>query len=78
MSIYISQQNEVRLTEAAQREGVSVDVLIERLMNEHGDTSTSSDLTGAVVLAALQASPYRDIDLAPPRVPLAAVRDVEL
>jgi hypothetical protein len=34
--------------------------------------------TGAVVLAALQASPYRDIDLTPPRVRLTNVRDVVL
>jgi hypothetical protein len=78
MSVHISQQNEARLAEAAQREGVSVDALIERLMNERGDSSAAADLTGAVVLAALQASPYRDMDLNPPRVPLAIVRDVEL
>jgi len=34
--------------------------------------------TGAVVLAALQASPYQDIDLTPPRVRLGNVRDVVL
>ena len=34
--------------------------------------------TGAVVLAALQASPYPDIDLTPPRVRLTNVRDVVL
>jgi prevent-host-death family protein len=35
------------------------------------------DLTGAALIAALQASPYRDIDLEPPRVRLP-VRDVKL
>jgi len=34
--------------------------------------------TGAAVLAALQASPYRDIDLTPPRASLTKVRDVVL
>ena len=34
--------------------------------------------TGAVVLAALQASPYPEIDLTPPRVRLDNVRDVVL
>jgi hypothetical protein len=34
--------------------------------------------TGAVILAALQASPYPEIDLTPPRVLLSKVRDVEL
>lgn len=31
--------------------------------------------TGSVILTALQASPYRDIDLTPPRVLLGNVRD---
>ncbi|HWE51954.1 MAG TPA: hypothetical protein VG273_19330 [Bryobacteraceae bacterium] len=34
MSINISQQTEVRLTEEARRQGISVDDLIERLINE--------------------------------------------
>jgi Arc/MetJ-type ribon-helix-helix transcriptional regulator len=34
--------------------------------------------TGAVVLAALQARPYPEIDLTPPRVRLTNVRDVVL
>ena len=34
--------------------------------------------TGAVVLAALQASPYPEIDLTPPRVRLTNVRDLVL
>ncbi len=35
------------------------------------------DLTGAALIAALQASPYRDIDLEPRRAPMP-VRDVTL
>jgi hypothetical protein len=35
------------------------------------------DRTGAALIAALQASPYRDIDIAPKRERLP-VRDVEL
>jgi hypothetical protein len=34
MSLHISQRNEARLTEEAQRQGLSVDALLERLMNE--------------------------------------------
>ena len=75
MSIHISQQNEARLIEAAQTEGVSVDALTERLIKERTDSSPDPGLTGAIVLAALQASPYRDIDLTPPRVRLTNVRD---
>ena len=41
------------------------------------DSPAPANETGAVVLAALQARPYPDIDLTPPRVRLN-VRDVEL
>jgi prevent-host-death family protein len=37
----------------------------------------SGKLTGAVLIAAAQASPYRDIEIAPPRSPMP-VRDVAL
>jgi hypothetical protein len=34
MAIHVSPQTEARLTEEARRQGISVDALIERLMNE--------------------------------------------
>jgi hypothetical protein len=40
--------------------------------------ATPATATGSVILAALQASPYRDIDLTQPRVLLGNVRDVVL
>ncbi|MFZ3264387.1 MAG: hypothetical protein WA172_10335 [Terriglobales bacterium] len=48
------------------------------LPSEPGAGSASPSSTGAVVLAALQASPYPEIDLTPPRVRLDNVRDVVL
>jgi Arc/MetJ-type ribon-helix-helix transcriptional regulator len=57
------------------------DELIERALDALDDQATVAapeTATGAVVLAALQASPYRDIDLTPPRVRLTSVRDVVL
>ena len=36
MSIQISHETEARLTDEAQRQGVSVDALLERLMSERG------------------------------------------
>jgi hypothetical protein len=77
MSLQISQRNEARLREEAQRQGVSVDALIERLMGGRAASPSASGPTGAVILAALQASPYRDVDLTPERYPLP-VRDVVL
>ncbi len=41
-------------------------------------TASPGGQTGSVILKALQASPYRDIDLTPPRVLLTNVRDVVL
>ena len=36
MSIEISRETEARLSGEARKQGISVDVLLERLMNEHG------------------------------------------
>ena len=57
------------------------DELIEKALDAldlQGAAATPPTATGAVVLAALQASPYRDIDLTPPGVRLTNVRDVVL
>jgi hypothetical protein len=57
------------------------DELIERaldVLDELAAVDMSAMATGAVVLAALQARPYPDIDLTPPRVRLTNVRDVVL
>jgi len=55
--------------------------LIEKALDaldEQATTAAPPTATGAVVLAALQARPYPDIDLTPPRVRLTNVRDVVL
>jgi len=57
------------------------DELIEKALDaldEQATAAVSATATGAVVLAALQARPYPDIDLTPPRVRLTNVRDVVL
>ena len=56
------------------------DELIEKALDalEEHTAAAPTTATGAVVLAALQASPYPDIDLTPPRVRLTNVRDVAL
>jgi hypothetical protein len=77
MSIQISPHNEIRLQEEAQRQGVSVDAYIEQLLNGRATGAPAAGLTGAALLAVLQESPYRDIDLTPRRDPLP-VRDVDL
>jgi Arc/MetJ-type ribon-helix-helix transcriptional regulator len=57
------------------------DELIEKALDaldEQAAAEAQGTATGAVVLAALQARPYPDIDLTPPRVRLTNVRDVVL
>jgi hypothetical protein len=57
------------------------DELIEKALDALDEQATAASppaATGAVVLAALQARPYPDIDLPPPRVRLTNVRDVVL
>jgi len=59
-----------------------VDELFEKALDALDErapaAATPATATGSVILAALQASPYRDIDLTPPRVLLGNVRDVVL
>jgi Arc/MetJ-type ribon-helix-helix transcriptional regulator len=55
------------------------DDLLEKALDaieEQSTAATPETATGAVLVAALQASPYREIDLTPPRVPLTNVPDV--
>jgi Arc/MetJ-type ribon-helix-helix transcriptional regulator len=54
------------------------DELIEKALDALDIQVAGATATGAVVLAALQSSPYRDVDLTPPRVCLTNVRDVPL
>jgi hypothetical protein len=58
------------------------DELLEKALDALDEQATAAATppmaTGAVVLAALQARPYPDIDLTPPRVRLTNVRDVVL
>ena len=65
MSIEIFFETETRLTDEAQRQGISVDVLLERLMNKHGATAPAD--TGSIPelpilhLGAMGALRRRDI-----------------
>jgi hypothetical protein len=57
------------------------DELIEKALDaldERTAATSPTTETGALVLAALQASPYPDIDLTPPRICLSNVREVML
>jgi len=78
MTIHISEQAEARVTQEARRLGISVEALVEQLINERiGNSGPPSSATGAALFEVLQASPYPDIDLTPTRERLP-VRDVVL
>ena len=46
MSLNVSQQTEARLTEEAQRQGVSVDALVERPMSERTASAPAPNRDG--------------------------------
>lgn len=51
--------------------------IIEAASNDDDDASSARPMTGADLVAALQASPYREIEIEPERIPMP-VRDVDL
>ena len=80
---------EIRKPELAQRVQAQIqsghfhdtDELLEKALDaldEQATVAAQPTATGAVVREALEARPYPDIDLTPPRVRLANVRDVVL
>ena len=82
MNLEIRRPELVRRVQAQIQSGHfhDTDELIEKALDalDVQEASDSPTATGAVVLAALQARPYPDIDLTPPRVRLTNVRDVVL
>jgi adenosine/AMP kinase len=50
----------------------------EDLIREVLKSSEPDTRTGAALIEAMQACPYPDVDIAPPRVPSPVVRDVTL
>ena len=83
MNLEIHKPELVRRVQARIQSGHfhDADELIEKALDALDEQATAEApgaATGAVVLAALQARPYPDIDLTPPRVRLTNVRDVVL
>lgn len=74
--IRLSDEQATALEAKAAVEGLSVEEWIQKLA-ESGNTPARETRTGADLIAALQASPYRDIDIEPDRYRLP-VRGVTL
>ena len=62
MSIEISRETEIRLTGEARRQGVSVDVLLERLINELGATAPATGTGSIAELPTLHLGPMGALD----------------
>ena len=75
LTISLSDEQAAALRAKAAAEGLSVEQWIRKLAEE--SPGQHNNRTGADLIAALQASPYRDIDIEPQRYRLP-VRDVEL
>lgn len=68
ISLSLQPQEEARFIALAHAKGVSIDALVrealDRILTEAGAISASSGpASGASVVAAMQSSPYREIDL---------------
>ena len=75
LTIRLSDEQAAALRAKAAAAGLSVEQWIQKLAEEQ--PGPRNNRTGADLIAALQASPYRDIDIEPQRYRLP-VRDVEL
>jgi len=62
ITLPIEPQDEARIMAAAQARGLSLDALaLDGILAE--EAGVSAPATGAALVAAMQASPYREIDL---------------
>jgi hypothetical protein len=75
LTIRLSDEQAAALRAKAAAAGLSVEQWIQKLAEE--PPGPRNNRTGTDLIAALQASPYRDIDIEPQRYRLP-VRDVEL
>lgn len=76
VTIRLSDEQATALEVKAAAEGLSVEQWVQKLADS-GNKSARETRTGADLIAALQASPYRDIDIEPERYRLP-VRGVTL
>ena len=75
--IRLSDEQATALQTKAAAKGLSVEEWIQKLAEEAQPDLPRENRTGADLIAALQASPYREIDIEPERYRLPA-RDVAL
>ena len=82
MNIEVTGELENAIKAHAARQGMSADSAARRLltsvlMPQVVINPPDENRTGAALIEALQASPYRELDIEPPRIRLGSVRNVE-
>ena len=75
LTIRLSEEQAMALQAKAAAEGLSMEQWLQKLAGESGQPRETR--TGADLIASLQASPYREIDIEPERYRLP-VRDIAL
>ena len=82
ITLPLQPQEEAKLKAVARAKGLSADALVRQALNgiladasEISDSAPSGPATGALLVAALQASPYKEMDLEAVRTPLPT-RDI--
>lgn len=81
MELHVTGELETKLTHSAAKQGRDPDELLQdvltRYFEEEANGSTLRGKSGAALVEAMQASPYKDIDLQPTRERMP-VRDAVL
>ena len=82
MNIEVTGELENAIKAHAARQGMSADSAARRLltsvlMPQVEINPPDDNRTGAALIEALQASPYRELEIEPPRIRLGNVRNVE-
>jgi hypothetical protein len=84
ITLPLQPQEEAKLKSLARAKGLSAEALVRQALDEilagaseAPDHALSEPASGASLVAALQASPYKDVDLNPVRSPLP-VRNIVL
>jgi hypothetical protein len=84
--IHLEPEVEARLTAEAKARGMALELYLANKLSEADgtdepgrDSGINPDAqTGAALVEAMQACPYPDVDISPPRIPSPLVRDVNL
>jgi hypothetical protein len=81
MELHVTGELETRLTHSAAKQGLNPDDLVKdvltRYFEEEASGAGTNRKSGAALVEAMQASPYKDIDLQPTRERMP-VRDAVL